>query len=76
MPRDSEPDLSVAHDQMAALAGNAVAEFLKYSCSVALADSRNSGHGLDKHVCLLHALQPRLLNLDLEPEANCILDFL
>lgn len=74
MPGDCEPGFSVAHDHMAALAGYAVAELLKYSFSVVLADSRNSGHRLYEHVCLLHALQPCLLDLDLEPEANCLLD--
>jgi hypothetical protein len=48
-----------------ALTGNSIAELLKHLHSVALADSWNSGHRLDKYICLLDALQPGVLDLDL-----------
>jgi hypothetical protein len=74
MPGDREADLPVAHDHVSALASNSIAELLKHLHSVALADSRNSGHRLDKYICLLNALQPGVLGLDLQPETNCFLD--
>ena len=65
MPGNREADLSVAHDHVSALASNSVAELLKHLHSVALADSWNSGHWLDKYIGLLNALQPGVLGLDL-----------
>lgn len=65
MPGNREPDLPVAHDYVSALAGNSIAELLKHLHSVALADSWNSRHRLDKYNCLLNPLQPSVLRLDL-----------
>jgi hypothetical protein len=74
MPGNREADPSVAHDHVSALASNSIAELLKYLNSVALADSWNSWHRLDKYICMLNPLQPGILGLDLEPETNCFLD--
>ncbi len=52
---------------MTALPSNSVTELLKHPHSVALANSRNSGHGLDKYICLLNSFQPRVRDLDLKP---------
>jgi len=65
MPGDREADLPVAHDHVSALASDSIAKLLKHLHSVALADSWNSGHRLDKYIGLLNALQPCVLDLDL-----------
>ena len=65
MPGNREADRSVAHDHVSTLASKSIAELSKYLHSVALANSRNSGHVLDDYIRLLNALQPGVLGLDL-----------
>lgn len=74
VPRYDEPNLAVAHYNLAALAGDTVSELLENPHGVVLANSRDAGHRLDEHFSLLHALQTCFLSLHLEPKADRVLD--